>query len=466
MNKKENAEKILQLIQEEAIVQFPLFPEAFDLLQLQPYPLQKAALGTDGTFLFYDADAVCELFQTNAALLRWTYLHTMLHILLGHEQARMRDTAAFVHFSDELKKQCTADELADLEVSCLAFLLTKDTAPPLQQFFAAPEAIQNLMEHIRIIPFRESLRYTLLNNSETDTLSEANNAAFQTIFFCDSHEKWPTALPGDQMETARVTASDSKTSTRQTPFLSKERLKQKVFAKAGEQAGSGSGKHGFGTGGVEEDALLQPRESLDYSAFLRRFTIAREEAVLDTDSFDYIPYHYGLTHYGNLPFIEPLEYKEVNRLDELAIAIDTSGSCSGIIVRRFLEETWNILRQKENFFSKMRLHLIQCDCMVQEHRIFTSAAEFEEALPALKIHGHGDTDFQPVFTHLEKLIAKGEIRQLRALLFFTDGDGIYPPTPPPFDTAFVFLNDALQKQQIPDWGIRLNLNLPECLLET
>ena len=35
-----------------------------------------------------------------------------------------------------------------------------------------------------------------------------------------------------------------------------------------------------------------------------------------------------MEQYGNLPLIEPLEYKEVNRLEELVIAIDTSGSCS------------------------------------------------------------------------------------------------------------------------------------------
>ena len=58
-------------------------------------------------------------------------------------------------------------------------------------------------------------------------------------------------------------------------------------------------------------------------------------------------------------------------------------------------------------------------------------------------------------------IQKGEIRQLRGLLFFTDGDGIFPPTAPSFDTAFVFLNHETEKHAIPDWGIRLNLNLPD-----
>ena len=57
---------------------------------------------------------------------------------------------------------------------------------------------------------------------------------------------------------------------------------------------------------------------------------------MDEDSFDYIFYNFGMEQYGNLPLIEPLEYKEVNRLEELVIAIDTSGSCSKELVRRFL----------------------------------------------------------------------------------------------------------------------------------
>ncbi|MFQ7786761.1 MAG: hypothetical protein ACLRIP_01095 [Blautia massiliensis (ex Durand et al. 2017)] len=59
-----------------------------------------------------------------------------------------------------------------------------------------------------------------------------------------------------------------------------------------------------------------------------------------------------MEHYGNLPLIEPLEYKEVNRLEELVIAIDTSGSCDGETVRRFLGETYSILSEKENFSIK------------------------------------------------------------------------------------------------------------------
>ena len=70
---------------------------------------------------------------------------------------------------------------------------------------------------------------------------------------------------------------------------------------------------------------------------------------MDEDSFDYIFYNFGMEQYGNLPLIEPLEYKEVNRLEELVIAIDTSGSCSKELVRRFLGETRRTAKKKTDF---------------------------------------------------------------------------------------------------------------------
>ena len=47
----------------------------------------------------------------------------------------------------------------------------------------------------------------------------------------------------------------------------------------------------------------------DYREFLRKFSVIREEPEVDTDTFDYIFYSYGLSLYGNMPLIEPQETK-------------------------------------------------------------------------------------------------------------------------------------------------------------
>lgn len=91
--------------------------------------------------------------------------------------------------------------------------------------------------------------------------------------------------------------------------------------------------------------------------------------------------------------LEPLEYKEVRRLSDLVIDIDTSGSCSGEIVRRFLEETWSILNTEGQFFRKMNLHVIQCDCVIQEHEQITCEEEWKEYLDKVTVKGGGGYRF-------------------------------------------------------------------------
>ncbi len=213
-----------------------------------------------------------------------------------------------------------------------------------------------------------------------------------------------------------------------------------------------------GSGGGETQAIvLEERRGYDYRRFLKRFAVSGEERRLDLDSFDYIPYDYSRSRHENLVFLEPLEYREVRKLRELVIAIDTSGSCSGEMVRHFLEETWEILREKENFFEEMHVHIIQCDCLVQDHARISSEREWKDYLRDIEVKGHGDTDFTPVFRLVDEMCESGELSDLRGLLYFTDGDGVYPSEAPAYETAFVFLNRDLKKGRTPDWAYDLCL---------
>jgi Uncharacterized protein conserved in bacteria len=213
-----------------------------------------------------------------------------------------------------------------------------------------------------------------------------------------------------------------------------------------------------GSAGVRtEQIILQKEQGYDYQQFLKQFAVEQEELSLDLDNFDLIPYDYSRRMYERLVLLEPLEYRSMRRLQEFVIAIDTSGSCSGEVVRRFLKETWEIFQEKENFFRDMRIHLIQCDCMVQEHVCVTSEEEWEAYLEQMTVKGHGDTDFTPVFRLVDRLIQEKELKNLKGLLYFTDGDGIYPDRKPDYDTAFVFLNEELRKGRAPDWALTLTL---------
>lgn len=211
------------------------------------------------------------------------------------------------------------------------------------------------------------------------------------------------------------------------------------------------GKYGLSPGSREEKMLLRQAGKYDFTRYLRRFSILREETQLDQSSFDYIPYYYGLEQYGNLPFIEPLEYTESAKIAELVIAIDTSGSCSREIVERFLAETERILMRRENFFRKMNVHVIQCDAIIQEHVRIFSPEEWKRYLTGLTIKGRGGTSFIPVFNLVEKLRKQGEFKELKGLLYFTDGDGAYPRKGPDYEVAFIFPDRESLRPSLPGW---------------
>ena len=233
---------------------------------------------------------------------------------------------------------------------------------------------------------------------------------------------------------------------------------KKIWNSGSGAAGLGLyGNSGRGTapGNLSEELSLYHKHRYDFRRFLRRFAIQREELHTDTSGFDYIPYVYGLDHYGNMPLIEHLEYQEMNRMEELVIAIDTSGSCTTETVRRFMEETYEILSDHENFFRKMNLYIIQCDSFIQEKVMIHSAKEWEAYREQLVIHGRGGTDFRPVFEEVERMREKREFSDLKALIYFTDGDGIYPEKKPDYETAFVFVKKSEKMDRVPGWAKKL-----------
>lgn len=203
------------------------------------------------------------------------------------------------------------------------------------------------------------------------------------------------------------------------------------------------------------------REQYDYATFLSKFASRLEERVqTDLDEFDYIFYTYGLRIDRRMPLIEPLEYKEKYLLREFVIAIDTSGSCEGELVERFLTKTYNILRQAESFTSRVNIHIIQCDAAVQEDVTIRSQEDLEQYISHLTLKGFGGTDFRPVFEHVERLLETGALQRIEGLLYFTDGYGVFPAKPTKYKTAFVFLGRE-EDVKVPAWAMKVYIDEEE-----
>lgn len=240
-------------------------------------------------------------------------------------------------------------------------------------------------------------------------------------------------------------------------------LHRGLWQQAAQALGAGASGQRFGLApGSRQDIQQRRREArYDFSGYLRRFTEIREEQRLDPDSIDLIPYTYGLRHYGNLPLVEPLEYQELARVRDMVIAIDTSGSCTEAMVQQFLAETRRILTEQANFFQRMNVLIVQCDSMIQDVRWIHSAQEWKAYEADLRILGRGGTDFTPVFTLVEKYRREGRLRYLRGLIYFTDGDGIYPRNKPPYEVAFASSDARILGFDAPPWCRRLCMNRKE-----
>ena len=214
---------------------------------------------------------------------------------------------------------------------------------------------------------------------------------------------------------------------------------------------------GMGAANMIQNLKEVNREKYDYTSFLKKFAVMGEAMKINDDEFDYVFYTYGLNRYGNMPLIEPLEYKDVKRIKEFVIAIDTSGSVSGKLVQTFLNKTYNILMSNESFFSKINIHIIQCDADIQEDKKITKREEFENYLKNMKLRGFGGTDFRPVFEYVDNLIKNREFINLKGLIYFTDGYGTFPKEMPDYKTAFIFIDEGYDQPEIPSWAIRLVL---------
>ena len=201
---------------------------------------------------------------------------------------------------------------------------------------------------------------------------------------------------------------------------------------------------------------LEHKRYTPFQDFLKKFSVDREELKTDPESFDYGYYYFGLSQYGNMPLIEENEYREKRKIPELVIAIDTSYSTKGEMVKRFLEEALAILADKEAFFTKCRVHIIECDDRIRKDLLVEDAEEMERYRERFEVSGGYGTDFRPVFHYIEDLQKKGELKELKALLYFTDGRGRYPKYAPSYTAAFIFpRGEDIDDENAPFWALKL-----------
>ncbi len=374
-------------------------------------------LATDGEFLYYSFSQLSRVFKSNSRFLNRLYLHSILHCIYGHLWLCGSRSRILWDIACDIITEYTIDGLGK---------------PALERplSFTRQQVYREIEQYSRAVS--APVIYNGLFNLDNTVIEK-----LQMEFYTDSHVYWPKE---EKLPSAAIN-SQSKW--------------DKIARQSQMELESRGDKEKDGTQIFDERArILKGQRS--YSDFLRKFAVLHEELKCNPDEFDLNYYTYGLSLYGNLPLIEPLESRESVKIQEFVVAVDTSGSTSGEMVKNFLRETYNILSEKSSFFSECHMRIIQCDDDIRMDLEINKKEQLGHVLDNFHIIGGGGTDFRPVFRYVNGLVENKVLKNLRGLVYFTDGKGIYPKLKPAYRTAFIFADNS-DDSAVPPWAMKMHI---------
>lgn len=401
--------------------------------------------GTDGSTIYFQPREMGGLYKQNRILVNRGYLHMVYHCLFRHMLKiipKQEENFRYWNLACDIAAEHLIDSNDQRFVRLSRSLLRREMYRKLEAE-ADRGAADGLGGVQSVGGSGKRYRKRVLNAERIYRellawqLSEKELLQLESEFYVDDHRYWGNQ--GSEKKAPNPELNQKWQDINEQIETDLETFSKEASEKNGDLLGQ---------------LVVENRKKQDYREFLRKFSVIREEPEVDTDTFDYIFYSYGLSLYGNMPLIEPQETKEVKKVRDFVVAIDTSMSCSGETVRRFLETTYAVLNERDSFFKKVNVHIIQCDENVQSDVKITCEKELQTYMKTFTLYGEGGTDFRPVFAYVEELINEGEFEDLRGLIYFTDGFGTYPKQMPAYQTAFVFSEEDYADAEVPAWAIK------------
>ena len=413
------ADEIMGLAHDGILINMRFLDVALSRLNVECREQMGAHL-FDGMALYYDPALLLQQYRNAPHYAARLYLHTLLHGIFSHALSADKLNRTYWDLATDIAVEHTILDW-NLHLTSLSSDDLLQSRMDVLEKQAGGLTAERLYRHFRI-----------------EEPSEKAMQEWYKLCHYDEHRYW------DRQEELELSQAEWRKIS--------ERIKAdlKSFSKEKNSAES-----------MEENLKEATRQRYDYTDFLRRFMAMGETVQVNDDEFDYIYYTYGLHTYGNMPLVEPLEYKDRKKIKDFVIAIDTSASCRGEVVQAFLQKTYNIMQASENFFRKVNVHILQCDSEVRQDVKITEQKEFDDFMAHGKLTGFGSTDFRPAFSYIEKLQKEQEFDDLKGLLYFTDGYGIYPEHMPDYDVAFVFLQEDENVPKVPPWAIKIVLDEEE-----
>lgn len=452
------AEEILNQSKKSVCRELPPFIRAINAID---FKLSENGYNyTNGKVFYYSPEMICKEYKTNKNNITRLLLHSLLHCSLLHI------------YNTDFKNQKLWDLACDI---CVEKIINDAKLPCSQTEKSATQnnIIKNLLNQTKNLTAENIYYYLTTEKQSTNDLE-----LYSDLFSVDNHIAWyENALlntdnddeiievearsiykrednrSGESQSGGNTLSEFSNTNTEKPEDAWREITKQivrdlDVFP---SQMGSSLGD------GLQ---ILETvtRDEYDYSELLKKFIKTDEALEINDDEFDYIYYTYGLKLYDNIPLIEPLEYAENGKIKKLVIAIDTSGSVKGEIVENFIQKTYSILSSTDFFRTDFEIHILQCDADIQDVAVIKTPTELENYMNNLVLHGFGGTNFTPVFQYVNELYEGSSKKDLNGLIYFTDGDGIYPEKTPPYKSIFIIHDNGFDKNRLPIWATPLYID--------
>lgn len=445
---EKTALKIINMSRNKLLVNLRFLDMALSRFVLCAKPEFTSCTATDGRAYLYSPKHILTAYRVEENLPVRGYLHSVFHCVFKH---MFIDPAVDRELWNIACDVAVESVINDLDLPYLNTLRAEQQKQFLEGFRGQLDGLS-----------AEKVYRFLIDKKPPEKTVKALAALFKTddhpIWYLSGRQKAERGIPGYRYTGTCAEDEDEQSDTNLGELAEDwsgiAARMQMDFEAFGRQRGIEAGL-------LTQNLRRVNRERFDYAEFLKKFAVRGEVMKINPDEFDYNFYTYGLELYEDMPLIEPLEHKEVKRIREFVIAIDTSGSVSGELVQAFVQKTFNILKSHESFFSKINVHIIQCDAAIQEDVKITTQKEFDDYIATMRILGLGGTDFRPVFSYVNSLVEIKEFENLKGLIYFTDGYGEFPSRMPPYDTAFVFIDNGDTTPAVPPWAIKLVLEESE-----
>ena len=429
--------------------------------------VSNSTIYTDGNKLYYTPEYILKAFKSNQNAVNRMIIHSLCHCLFLH--------IFNTQFKNKVIWDISCDIAVEVFINNTALSCTKTEKTDIQN-----QLTSELSHHIKSFT-AENIYFYFLKNG----ITSEEQAIYCDAFSIDSHHLWYEAKnacfkndedeeivearsiykredsrTGDYQEGKKQSNSNTVNSTADKTKEDWREITKSILRDTENNPVI------YGTASGFDTLVLKAitRDNHSYEQFLKRFIQVNEALEINDDEFDYIYYTYGLSLYKNIPLIEPLEYSESPRLQTLIIAIDTSGSVYGNSVKKFIEKTYSILMNTDFFKKQTEIHIIQCDCKIRSTAVIKTAEDIDEYINHLSIKGFGGTDFRPVFEYAESLSKENPNNCINGIIYFTDGDGIYPEKMPLTKSVFVIKNNGFDKNCMPKWATALYFDNLENLL--